>query len=503
MKKQLNILLNIIIISFFSYSGYSQNTGELKEELWESNLNADFIWMQDPNIPLKINFIDKSVGSIVSWDWAFGDNSVASGQYATHTYAAPGYYYVCLTVEDSNSFIDIFCDSVYVSYTMICSATLNYQAQGLTVLFDGGGSPTPFEYIWNFGDGTIDTAQSIVHTFQTGGNFSVCLNTKSIDSLTQDTCTNQKCKSITVSGEAATLLGYVFVDTNYADEASIYLINIDSLNFFTIVDTALLVDSGSYTYFYFQNIPFGRYGLKAQLLPSSNYYSNYTPTYYDSKLNWSQTEIINITSTTNVAFIDLIEISDVNGVGSIDGKVIEGTAKVPGDSVSNVEILLLNTNYLPVAVTYSDVNGKYNFGNLPFDNYVVYAEVLNKTTFPPSVLLSASNPSIQDVNLYINSTTVTTDLKGINSNVSGNSISQIFPNPSANEISIEIKSSLQEDVDICIYNTTGLKLYEQTKHYSFGKTIYSIDISSYQQGIYFVHIKQGNSIVVKKFVKLL
>lgn len=506
MRKQLIILLNIIIISLNGYSNNNPNEDVLYSVLCGSNIQADFTWVQDTNTILKMNFIDQSIGDIVSWNWNYGDNSYATGQYSTHTYAAPGFYIVCLTVMDSNACVDVFCDSIYVNYTMQCLTNFNYQPQGLSVLFDGSGTPTPFEYLWDFGDGNSNQAQSYIHTYQTAGTYNVCLSTKSIDPLINDTCISQNCKSITVISQAATLLGHVFVDTadgNYADKASVYLINVDSSNFFTVVDTALLVDSGSYTYFYFQNIPYGRYSLKAQLLPTSNNYLNYAPTYYGNKIYWNHAEIMNITTQSNSAFIDLTKVTSVNGIGSIGGKVVEGTAKVPGDPVSNIEILLLNMSYDPVAITYSDEYGKYNFISLPFNDYIVYAEVISKTTFPPTVSINATNPILLNVNLFINSTSVTTGLEGINSNYFEKNISQIFPNPSSDLISFDVETDLQEEVEINIYNNLGKVVYEQIEKLYPDNATYSINVSSFRQGVYFVNIRMGNNIfVVRKFVKL-
>ena len=39
-------------------------------------------------------------GTIVSWDWDFGDTNTGTGETVSHTYAAPGTYSVTLTVTD-------------------------------------------------------------------------------------------------------------------------------------------------------------------------------------------------------------------------------------------------------------------------------------------------------------------------------------------------------------------------------------------------------------------
>ena len=502
MKKQLFIFINII---FLTIGVYAKNNHS-GSSFCVSNVQANFSWALDTNTIMKVDFTDQSVGAVISWDWDFGDNSYATGQYSTHTYASPGFYHVCLTVEDTSGCIDEYCDSVFVSYTMQCSSNFSFQKQGLTVLFNGDGNPTPIEYIWDFGDATSNSTQSILHTYQTSGTYNACLTTKSIDLITLDTCTNQYCKSITVL-PAATLLGQVFVDTNdgnFADKAEAYLIHVDSANVFTIIDTTLLIDTGSYTYFLFQDIPYGRYTIKTQLSSSSNYYLDYLPTYYGNKAHWSHAQIINIESVNNnSAFIDLIKISKINGIGSISGNILEGSSKNPGDPVPNVQAILFDISYDPVALTYSNENGKYSFGNLQFNDYIVYAEVIGKSTFPPTVSLNSSNPIVQNVNLYINSTSVTQGVESIENNLSENNIGQIFPNPSSDAISFDIKSVTKREINIMIYNSIGQNVYSTTKNISSIKANVSINVSYFNQGVYFVNIQQGdNTFVVRKFIKL-
>lgn len=56
-----------------------------------------------------------SDGSIVSWDWTFGDGNNASGETVSHTYGAGGTYAVSLTVTDDDGATDTAFENVTVS----------------------------------------------------------------------------------------------------------------------------------------------------------------------------------------------------------------------------------------------------------------------------------------------------------------------------------------------------------------------------------------------------
>jgi PKD repeat protein len=53
-------------------------------------------------------------GTIVSWEWTFGDGATGSGSTVTHTYAAPGSYWVTLTVTDDLGGKDFVFDQAVV-----------------------------------------------------------------------------------------------------------------------------------------------------------------------------------------------------------------------------------------------------------------------------------------------------------------------------------------------------------------------------------------------------
>jgi len=62
-------------------------------------------------------------GSIASWQWDFGDGSVASGQLATHEYAKPGSYWTRLTVRDDDGATATAFAETVVARTSLCPAS--------------------------------------------------------------------------------------------------------------------------------------------------------------------------------------------------------------------------------------------------------------------------------------------------------------------------------------------------------------------------------------------
>lgn len=103
-------------------------------------------------------------GTVVSWEWEFGDNVIMNGPEVQHSYGTVGQYLVTLTVTDNLGATD-------VSYT---TATVGIVTDNLppnadpggsylgrtggTVAFDGSASTDPdgtiAGYTWDFGDGS-------------------------------------------------------------------------------------------------------------------------------------------------------------------------------------------------------------------------------------------------------------------------------------------------------------------------------------------------------------
>lgn len=72
------------------------------------------------NVTPLLWYVMPSAGGIApfTYDWDWGDGSTASGLGISHTYSAPGYYNICLTITDSAGCVSTYCDaSTYINKT--------------------------------------------------------------------------------------------------------------------------------------------------------------------------------------------------------------------------------------------------------------------------------------------------------------------------------------------------------------------------------------------------
>jgi PKD repeat protein len=154
-----------------------------------AGLNVNFNWGPAPDNALVIGFFDQSTmagGQIVSWAWDFGDGAFSQGQSASHTYAAPGNYTVCLTVKA------LLPDGQACEYTLCQVITLTGVdcpgncAYGIDYLLDGTvlrASLTPpldtppffFFTIWSLDDGAVTgNGPDFVYAFPDTGRHVLC-----------------------------------------------------------------------------------------------------------------------------------------------------------------------------------------------------------------------------------------------------------------------------------------------------------------------------------------
>ena len=133
-------------------------------------------------------------GTIVAYEWIFGDGTTASGVTVQHTYRAPGTYTARLIVTDDDGVTDSTTVSVAVGEPPNAAPTARIAGgdrEGeapLTLDFDGTGSSDADgvieDYRWDFGDGTTASGATARHTFSRPGTYTVRLRVSDDDGAT-------------------------------------------------------------------------------------------------------------------------------------------------------------------------------------------------------------------------------------------------------------------------------------------------------------------------------
>lgn len=150
-----------------------------------------------PNVPIQ--FSDISPGSADTWFWDFGDGSISADQNPTHVFLEPGTYPVKLIIAD-NASVPPCSDSVTIDVVVNDDSQAAFQIDvdqicaGEPVTFEDLTSGNPIAWNWRFGDGTIDSAQSPTHVFDSTGVYEVELlvnNGCGDDSVTQTYTVNE------------------------------------------------------------------------------------------------------------------------------------------------------------------------------------------------------------------------------------------------------------------------------------------------------------------------
>lgn len=181
--------------------------------------NANFMAVPDSG-STDVQFMANFMNPFATYAWDFGDGSSDTLSMASHTYAAPGAYNVCLTVTRYDNAGNMICtatrcDSVYVMMSPpppppppapTCDAQFYSfpNANTGSIRFAGvsnpGGEPV---YVWDFGDGSSpDSGKVVHHAYGMAGTYNVCLTVSLYDTLGNLLCTDNWCDSVTAAGPA-------------------------------------------------------------------------------------------------------------------------------------------------------------------------------------------------------------------------------------------------------------------------------------------------------------
>jgi len=150
-------------------------------------------WPEEPLVGDKVAFDAAASqdpdGTIVSYEWSFGDGAAASGEVVTHTYKSPGAYSVTLTLTDNDGLSSTKVIPINIGATTSPVASVEIMPQkpapGARVAFDASDSTDSdgeiSTYEWDFGDGSTGDGELVTHIYNAAGEYQVTLT------LTDDT----------------------------------------------------------------------------------------------------------------------------------------------------------------------------------------------------------------------------------------------------------------------------------------------------------------------------
>jgi len=439
--------------------------------------------------------------------WDFGDGHSGSGQSVTHTFdGSDDWYWVCVTVFGPNGCTDSYCDTVYVNPNSGggCNANFTYMVSSPTspsYVFMGVSLNEPADYHWSFGDGTGGTGEAVGHQFPTfSGSYEVCLTVSLANS---QSCTT--CQTIIVgqSSCAGHLSGQVFAGTTNVpiDHAIVYLITYDELTGQLAAMQATVADSMGF--YYFPSVPCGDYLIKAAAVQNSIYYSNHLPTYYGNSLFWDYAQAVTVSATMPTVQYAIILIAGNNpgGPGFIGGNVLEGANKVEadGEPLEGINVMLFDLAGNAIAYTYTDANGEFSFDGLAYGGYQVYAELLNYTTIPAVVTISAEEPMVEGLNIFVSENLIST---GIAETDFESLIGNIYPNPASDVATLSINLDEAYAVNVMIVDLTGRTISSEAVNLLPGINTHQLSVDGLGSGYYMLRISevQGAFHVTRRFI---
>jgi hypothetical protein len=254
---------------------------------------------------------------------------------------------------------------------------------------------------------------------------------------------------------------------------------------------------GAEGYYEFSGLAAAQYIVKAEPSPNSIYYGSFLPTYYGDVLHWEDATVINLTQNMDGAIIHLLAVSNAQpGPGSIGGHIESGGNRV---LEADVPVILKSesTGYLNMIL--SDAEGHFEFGNLEYGTYKLFAEIPGKTIVPMSITLDETNPNINDIVMVIMQSEIV--FMGIEDSPVFESVSEPYPNPSEDIVSVLVNVKKAVNINVTVTDRLGQTISKSIEAINVSGRI-ELDVRNLPAGVYFLTLTDGeHQGVVKRFMR--
>lgn len=469
---------------------------------------ADFFYVSDSSQNNTVYFYDQSTpaNTITSYSWNFGDGNYSILQNPVHQYAAPGTYYVCLSIISQyggSVCTDTYCTNVMVSGSgPACEAGFYYAydstgAGSNIVMFYDMSTPAGLieSWYWSFGDGNYSTEQNPVHTYAEAGNYGVCLT------ITADsgTCTSSYCDTIAISiVEKYQLGGNVFAGMYQLDNGFAYAYRSDN-GVITDVYSEMIDTLG---YYQFYPLTAADYYTKAEPSPNSAFFGQYMPTYYGDVVTWDDAVLIPLSQNIYTADINLVPVAQgILGPGAIAGTVVHGSVLRNNEPAVGIQIMLKNEQGNFVGLAYTDQDGVFEFTSLPYGTFTLMAEEMGIAMTPEDFVISEDQASIEDIAIIMTEDEFYFGPSGIQPPY-GIVVSNIYPNPVKSSLKIHLSAEKTTWISYRVINQAGQTILSGQAQLEREKLL-DVNTAELRQGMYLIEIRsEDGSLISRPFVKM-
>ena len=320
--------------------------------------------------------------------------------------------------------------------------------------------------------------------------------------------------NLAVCGNGKGVIGAVMLsDSVYPGPSIIYLIRRD-VNPTTMDTTLTAVDSvysSSFGYFNLRLpcVPTGTYLLKGALMPAHSRYANYLPAYAnDSSISWRGATPLTTAQlnnspifTTQYTYIHLPMGINPGGTAFIGGSVLLGANKgtAVGDPLAKRILILTNSGTnKPVAYTYSDAAGKFQFSNIAYGTYKLFGDAMGKNNPALTVTVSATQKTINNIVFEESSKAFTGHFNNVSvGGVSGLTGVSVFPNPVADFVQVAGLAAINGSKTILLSSMTGAVISSQI----IAQGDATVATSSLPAGIYLLQVRTDAGSAAFRIVK--
>jgi PKD repeat protein len=357
-------------------------------------------------------------------------------------------------------------------------------------------------WLWDFGDGQSSTVQDPEHVYDQAGVYMVTLTISGLPEC-EDCVTSSITKQVQVGlTDFYHIGGHVFSQYFPIDLGLAYLYTYDSENHLIPMDTTQIDTLGFY---YFFQLPAGKYLTKARLASGSIIYGQFMPTYLGNVFDWNYAQEIVLSDANNFECdIHLIPSDGItSGIGEITGQITYDTSVVERAPIpaGDIEILLLDGQGNNLTCGLSDNQGNFQFGEVANGTYQLFPDVTGISTTPMYVTISDDKPLAGNVKLVIFPGEITFSVPEHVSDFIDQAF-LLYPNPVSDQAKITIKALKSSEMTLMITDLLGRVILSQDRMITEGSQDIILPVADLPAGVYqIVLIPEDRAMISGKFLK--